>query len=161
MDCAQAAAFNRFGIASYDRTHILNLFTSYTFSLPIVNLTAAPVFTWQSGLPYQGQRNFAFPDGTQPAFFYDPRGSLRLPSTYQIDFALEATFKPMGSTSLGIIGGPIELGFKGEVFNVTNKQEVVRNNAIRLTPDANLGVPTSRTALQAPRSYRFAGIVRF
>jgi hypothetical protein len=161
IDCAQAAATNRFGLPYYDRTHVLNLFTSYTYSLPIVNITAAPAFTWFSGLPYQPQRNFVFPDGTQPTYYYAPRGSSRLPSTYQLDFALETTFKPFGNGAMSIIGGPIELGFKAEIFNVTNQQEVVRQDRIRLVPDANFGVPTSRAALQVPRAYRFTGLVRF
>ncbi|MGH9367984.1 MAG: hypothetical protein ACRD3M_09965, partial [Thermoanaerobaculia bacterium] len=161
INCNQAAETNRFGVAPYDRTHVLNLFIAYTYSLPFMNVTAAPGFSYFFGLPYQPQRLFVFPDGSQPSYFYAPRGTDRLPSTYQIDVAVETTFKPFGSGSTWLIGGPIELGFKAEIFNLTNKQETVRSNGIRLVPDANYGVPTSRTAQQAPRGYRFTGLVRF
>jgi hypothetical protein len=162
INCADALNNNRFGLPLYDRTHVVNLFSAYTYPLSFMNITAAPTFTYFSGLPYEPQRNIRTPDGsTTSTYFYEPRGSSRLPSTYQIDFALETTFKPFGNGALSLVGGPVELGFKAEIFNVTNQQEVVRQDRIRLIPDANFGVPTSRTALQAPRAFRFTGLLRF
>jgi hypothetical protein len=171
VPCSSVLDTNRFGVAPYDRTHVLNLFSAYTWSWPAVNLTAAPAFTWFSGLPYQRTRTVVVPSGaTGVNTYFDPRGSSRLPSSYQFDFALEATFKPAGSASLGLIGGPLELGVKGEVFNVTNQQEVLRSDRIELRPSEGepngaagsiFGAPTSRTALQAPRAFRFTGFIRF
>ena len=160
LPCPVAEGNNKFGIAPYDRTHVLNLFTAYTMSLPFANLTAAPSFFWESGLPYQQQRTFTTPGGTA-TYFYTRRGSSRLPSTYEIDFALEATFKPVGNSSMWLVGGPLEVGVKGEVFNVTNRQEVIDNTRIVLVPNQFFGDPTSRSALQAPRAYRVTGLLRF
>jgi hypothetical protein len=118
-----------------------------------VAITAAPSFFWQSGFPYQPQRaavNEVI--GTVGNYFFEKRGSHRLPDHYQLDFALEAVFKPWG---------PLELGVKGEVFNVTNAQKQISNVQIRLIPDANFGVPTARTAFQTPRNYRLTALVRF
>ena len=65
------------------------------------------------------------------------------------------------------ISRPFRMGSRGaleaivEVFNVTNQQKQISNTAIRLIPDANFGVPTARTAFQAPRNYRLTALVRF
>ncbi len=134
IPCTQAAGTNSYGVAPYDRTHILNAFVAYSYSLPIMNLTAAPSVVWQSGLPYQEQRSFAFPDGSRPNYLYTPRGSSRLPSYATVNFSLEATFKPFGNGSTWLIGGPIELGVKGEVFNLFNDQTVYRTDFIQLLP---------------------------
>jgi hypothetical protein len=50
---------------------------------------------------------------------------------------------------------------KAEVFNLTNQQKVVDNAKISVPPDQYYGDPTSRDALQPPRSFRFTGLVRF
>jgi len=162
LPCGQATDLNQFGIAPYDRTHVLNVLAAYTVSLPSVNLTAGPVFRWQSGLPYERQRHLGVPDGSPGNFYFiDRRGSSRLPSWYQIDFALEGTFKPFGVGPHWLVGGPIELGVKAEVFNVTNQQTIVNTRFISTLPNEFFGKPTSRDALQAPRSFRFTGLVRF
>jgi Carboxypeptidase regulatory-like domain/TonB-dependent Receptor Plug Domain len=151
IPCPQATDHNRYGYASYDRTHIVQAFTAYTLPLKWVAITAAPSAFWQSGLPYQAQRNFTIHNETD-RYFYEKRGSHRLNSYYQVDFALEAVFKPWG---------PLEIGAKGEVFNVTNQQQVIDNTRIRLIPDQFFGVPTSRASFQAPRGYRLTALVRF
>jgi hypothetical protein len=171
IPCTQATSTNSYGVAPYDRTHILNAFVAYSYSLPIVNLTAAPSVVWQSGLPYQEQRTFAQPDGSRPSYLYTPRGSSRLPSYATVNFSLEATFKPFGNGALGLIGGPIELGVKGEVFNLFNDQTVYRTDFIQLLPSAGevgggpagtiFGAPTSRSALNPPRNFRLTGLLRF
>jgi hypothetical protein len=116
-----------------------------------VAITAAPSIKYQSGLPYQAQRSFAI-NGENDIYFYEKRSSRRLPDFYRLDFALEAVFR---------LWGPIEVGVKGEVFNLTNQQPVVSTSEISLLPDRFLGAPRSRDAFQAPRSYRFTGLVRF
>ncbi|MGE5276315.1 MAG: TonB-dependent receptor [Acidobacteriota bacterium] len=170
LPCDVAVGHNTYGLAPYDRTHILNAFVAYTYSLPIMNLTAAPSVVWQSGLPYQQQRSFGFPDGSRPNYLYTPRASSRLPSYATVNFALEATFKPFGSGSMWLVGGPIEIGVKGEIFNLFNDQTVYRTDFIQLLPNAGepgggtnsiFGAPTSRSALNPPRSFRFTGLIRF
>jgi outer membrane receptor for ferrienterochelin and colicin len=146
-----ATNINQYGYAAYDRTHIVQAFTAYTLPLKWVAITAAPTFVWQSGLPYQMQRNFSI-NGETKAYFYDKRGSHRLPNSYQVDFALEAVFKPWG---------PIEIGAKGEVFNVTNQQYQLTCTGACLNPTVNFGKPTSRTNMQAPRGYRVTALARF
>jgi hypothetical protein len=103
------------------------------------------------------QRTFSI-NGENDAYFYDKRGSHRLSNNYQLDFALEAVFKPWG---------PIEIGAKGEVFNVTNQQYQLTCTGGCLNPTSptaiapTFGRPTSRSNMQAPRAYRFTGLVRF
>ncbi|HEY3170131.1 MAG TPA: carboxypeptidase regulatory-like domain-containing protein [Thermoanaerobaculia bacterium] len=153
IPCSTALDNNLYGYLPYDRTHIFQAFTAFVFPLRWVSITAAPSFLWQSGLPYQPQRAVANSRlGVVGTYLFEKRGSHRLPNAYQLDFALEAVFKPWG---------PIELGVKGEVFNVTNQQQIVSTAGLRLTPDANFGMPTSLGDFQAPRSYRFTGLVRF
>jgi hypothetical protein len=151
IPCPEATDHNRYGYAPYDRTHVLQAYTAYTLPLGWVAITAAPSAFWQSGLTYQQQRTFQI-NGENDSYFYDKRGSHRLPSHYAVNFALEAVFKPWG---------PLEIGAKGEVFNVTNQQQQISNTQIRLIPDANFGVPTARTAFQTNRSYRLTTLVRF
>ncbi|HEU5251663.1 MAG TPA: hypothetical protein VFW15_16885, partial [Thermoanaerobaculia bacterium] len=151
IPCSTAAGSNQYGYAAYDRTHIFQAFTAYTLPLKWVAITAAPTFVWQSGLPYQMQSAFRV-NGETKNYFRDKRGSHRLTNSYQLDFALEAVFKPWG---------PIEIGAKGEVFNVTNQQYQLTCTGACLNPGPNFGRPTSRANMQAPRGYRFSGLVRF
>jgi hypothetical protein len=151
VPCLDATNVNRYGYAPYDRTHQLKVFTAYTLPLRWVSITAAPSLLWESGLPYQRQRSFTI-HGETDTYFYEKRGSHRLSNHYQLDFALEAVFRPWR---------PIEVGAKGEVFNVTNQQTVVSNALISRLPDQYFGTPTSRDAFQAPRAYRITGLIRF
>jgi hypothetical protein len=158
IPCPQATNVNRYGYAAYDRTHIFQAFTAYTLPMKWVAITAAPSFYWQSGLPYQMQRNFSI-NGETDIYFYEKRGSHRLPNNYQLDFALEAVFKPWG---------PIEVGVKGEVFNVTNQQYQLTCTGSCLNPtnpatalEPTFGKPTGRGNMQAPRAYRLTALARF
>lgn len=162
LPCDVAASTNQFGLAAYDRTHVVNIFAGYTLPLSFANITAAPSFYYTFGLPFQRQRTFPVPSGARYNYFFDERGSSRLSSIYQLDFALEATFKPFGSSSpVPLVGGPIELGVKGEVFNLTNQQKTFRTDLISLLPNSAFGTPTSRNAQQAPRGYRLTALLRF
>jgi hypothetical protein len=151
IPCPEATDHNRYGYLPYDRTHQVKAFMAYTLPLSFASITAAPTLLWQSGLPYQQQRNFTI-HGDTDTYFYTKRGSSRLPNYYELDFALEAVFKPWG---------PIEIGAKGEVFNVTNQQQTIDNARITLVPNAFFGLPSSRSAQNAPRAYRFTALVRF
>ncbi|HZI67203.1 MAG TPA: TonB-dependent receptor [Thermoanaerobaculia bacterium] len=153
LPCSQALNQNQYGYLPYDRTHIFKAFTAYTLPLSWVAITAAPSFIWQSGFPYQPQRAATTAGiGTVGNYFFDKRGSSRLPNHYRLDFALETVFKPWG---------PLELGVKGEVFNLTNQQPQTSVVSIRLIPDANFGAPTARGAFQGPRNYRLTALLRF
>jgi len=161
LPCTTAEAHNQNGLSSYDRTHIVNVFAAYSMLLGPIALTASPVFNFQSGLPYQRQRSFTVPTGATALYFFDPRGSSRTPSTYDIDFSLEAVWQPVGTSAIPMVTGPLQIGVRGEIFNVTNQQKVAYNDRISLLPDQFFGAPVSRGALQFPRSYRFSTVVRF
>lgn len=150
-DCAGILSHNRNGLLSYDATHLVKVFAAYTLPLSIVNLTAAPSFTFSSGLPYQAQRTFNI-NGDTDVYSYTKKGSSRLPNWYALNFALEADFK---------VFGPLQVGVKGEVLNLTNQQPVVATGGITLLPNGNFGKPTSRNALATPRNFQFSAVVKF
>jgi len=148
-DCASILANNRRGLLSYDATHLVKIFAAYTYPFSFVSLTAAPSFTFSSGLPYQEQQNFSI-HGDTDTYYYTPKGSSRLPNWYQVNFALEADFR---------IFNPVEFGIKGAVFNLTNQQPVT--NGVNLLPNAAFGTPQSNGSLNPPRNYQFSAVVKF
>jgi|GEM_PF-634839 len=145
---------------------------AYVHSLGPVNLAAGLGGLVSSGVRYQKQRsmNVLLPGTTTNAgptqtLFYDARGSETTPSIYEIDASLEATFT---------VWKTIELGLKGEIFNVTNIQRQVTVNNTNWCDDAtqgpatscaiaraNFGTATARSAFQAPRAYRLTALMRF
>jgi hypothetical protein len=148
-DCADILSNNRRGLLSYDATHLVKVFAAYTYPFSFMSLTAAPSFTFSSGLPYQQQRNFTI-NGDTDTYYYTTKGSSRLPNWYQLNFALEADFR---------IFNPVQLGIKGEVFNLTNQQPVT--NGVSLLPNANFGQPLSSASLNPPRNYQFSAVLKF
>ncbi|HXM75697.1 MAG TPA: hypothetical protein VN971_02890, partial [Thermoanaerobaculia bacterium] len=103
--------------------------------------------------------------GPLEVYYYDARGTETTPSIYQIDTSLEVTFTIFRS---------VELGVKGEVFNITNIQRQVDANNLNWCDDATqaasstcgqaratFGTATARSAFQPPRSYRLTTLVRF
>jgi hypothetical protein len=150
-NCAELLGHNRRGLLSYDVTHLVKIFAAYTYPFSFMNLTAAPSFTFTSGLPYQQQQVFNINQDTD-VYYYTQKGSDRLPNWYQLNFALAADFK---------IFGPLELGVKGEIRNLTNQQPVLALGGNSLQPTENYGLPTSRNNLATPRNYQFSAYVRF
>ncbi len=150
-DCPDILAHNRRGLLSYDVTHLVKVFAAYTLPLSIVNITAAPSFTFTSGLPYQQQQIFNINADTD-VYYYTQKGSSRLPNWYALNFALAADFK---------VFGPLQLGIKGEVLNLTNQQEVVALGGNSLLPNANFGLPRSRNDLVQPRNFQFSAYLKF
>jgi hypothetical protein len=162
---------NKDGRAGYDQEHNLKLGGAYTRSLGPVNLTAGLGGQVVTGLPYTKARtlNVLTPGTTTNAgptvtYFYEQRGSDELPTIYQVDGSLEATFT---------VFRRLELGVKGEVFNITDQQ---RTRAVDLTtwcnntvnPSASCttardqyGKTTARGSFQPPRNYRLTALVRF
>ena len=150
-NCPDILAHNRYGTQTYDAPHLVKIYTAYTMPFSILNLTAAPSFTFSSGLPYQQQQVFNI-NGDTDVYYYTKKGSSRLPNWYSLNFALQADFK---------IFGPLEIGVKGEVVNLTNQQPVIANGGITLLPNENFGQPTGRNSLQAPRHFQASAVVRF
>jgi hypothetical protein len=170
IDCATAAATNREGLSPYDRTHVLRAYSAYHLPLKVVNVVVSPVLTVQSGDTFQRQATLTAlssagsATGNTMTYYYAAAGSDRLPTIYQIDFGTEATYPVMG----------VELGLKGEIFNVTNAQRQIQASTLGWCNDtsatasaacksarASYGLGTSRNAYQAPRAYRLTALVRF
>jgi len=126
INCGVAVANNREGYAPFDRPHVVHALTSYRVPVHVVNLTFSPALIYESGDTYQKQGTLSVlgPDGkangSTVTYFYSGAGSSRLPSIYQLDFAGEATYPIHG----------VELGLKGEVFNVTDAQKQIQANSV-------------------------------
>ncbi|MGH9364777.1 MAG: hypothetical protein ACRD1B_05870, partial [Thermoanaerobaculia bacterium] len=103
--------------------------------------------------------------GPTTTWFYEPRGSRATPTIYQIDTSLETTFT---------VWRTVELGLKGEAFNVTNQQKATNVNnttwcddtsatasASCVTARNTFGTTTSRGSYQTPRGYRLTALLRF
>ncbi len=169
IDCATATSINRSGYAPFDRPHVLRAFSAYHIPVRVVQLDIAPVLTMQSGDTFQRQATLTVLNsdgaatGNTVTYYYAPAGSDRLPTIYQLDLGSEATYPIAG----------VEVGLKGEIFNLTNTQRQIQastlgwcndatstNNACRAAR-ASYGLGTSRNAFQAPRSYRVTALVRF
>ncbi|HEY8130526.1 MAG TPA: carboxypeptidase regulatory-like domain-containing protein [Thermoanaerobaculia bacterium] len=169
IDCAVAASANRQGYAPYDRPHVLRAYSAYHIPVRMIQLDIAPVLVVQSGDTYQRQatltaiNSVGVATGNNVTYYYERAGSDRLPTMYQLDFGSEATYPFSG----------VEVGLKGEVFNVTNTQRQIQASTLGWCNDANstssacrtarasYGLGTSRNAYQAPRSYRLTALVRF
>ncbi|HKB81379.1 MAG TPA: TonB-dependent receptor [Thermoanaerobaculia bacterium] len=166
IDCGVAASTNREGDAPYDRTHVLRAYTAYHLPVKSLSVTLSPVVTFESGDTYQRQAILTvisspgIPTGSTVTYNYDPAGTDRLPSTYQIDFAAQA-IRPVGH---------VEVGLKGEIFNITNVQRQIQastttwcnaGGAVCQDVRAAYGAGTSRNAYQAPRAFRLTALVRF
>jgi outer membrane receptor protein involved in Fe transport len=165
MPCSQVIA-SQAGLATYDVPHVLNAIGTYGWKLGPVNLTYGAVGKWQSGLPYSKVRTMTVlrngkTTSNTETYYYEGRGSDRLPSNWTVDNSLEGTFRVMGRT---------ELGLKAEVFNITNNEEAISTantnwcNAQTTgcaTTRTNFGAQTARSHYQTPRSYRFTALLRF
>jgi hypothetical protein len=163
---------NKYGEPIDSINHSVKLFGAYTRSLGPVNLALGLGGLFSTGIHYQQQRsvNVLIPgtttnSGAAETYYYEPRGNETTPSIYQIDASLEATFTVFRS---------IELGVKGEVFNVTDIQRQTNVNNLTWCGDATaaptstcgiaratFGAATARNAYQAPRAYRLTTLVRF
>ena len=169
IDCAVAASTNREGYSPFDRTHVLRAYSAYHLPVKIVQVVLSPVLTVQSGDTFQRQATLTalsadgFATGNTVSYYYDRAGSDRLPTIYQLDFGSEATYPFAG----------MEVGLKGEVFNVTNTQRQIQASTFGWCNDTNApsaacksarssyGLGTSRNAYQAPRAYRLTALLRF
>jgi Carboxypeptidase regulatory-like domain/TonB-dependent Receptor Plug Domain len=169
INCGLAAANNKQGFAPYDRPHVVRAYTAYHVPLRLFQVNLSPVLTVQSGDTFQKQgtltvlNNAGVSTGNTITYYYAQAGSDRVPTIYQLDFAAEATYPVHG----------VEMGFKGEIFNLTDQQRQIQASTLGWCGDAastnktcqaaraSYGLGTSRNAYQVPRSYRITALVRF
>ena len=163
---------NKYGEPTLSVNNSAKFGGAYTRSLGPVNLALGLGGLVSSGVHYQKQRtvNVLIPGTTRNGgpteiYYYDPRGTETTPSIYQIDTSLEATFTVFKT---------LELGVKGEIFNVTNIQRQVTVDNLNWCDDttaapgsacaisrATFGTGTRRASFQVPRAYRLTTLVRF
>ncbi len=171
---------NKYGEPALSINNSLKVAGAYAQSVGPVNLALGLGGIVSSGIHYQEQRtvNVMKPGctpksnldnscdgGPTEVYYYDPRGNETTPSIYEIDTSLEATFTVWRS---------VELGLKGEIFNVTDIQRPVTANNLNWCGDttqpansacsvarATFGTATARNSFQAPRTYRLTALVRF
>jgi hypothetical protein len=139
---------NKYGLASYDRTHDVKGFGAYTFPLGRVTLTPGLTLGWRSGQTYQRQvsRNVA---GTTYTQFNNPRGTDRFPSQFYSNFAFQADFRVFSEVAAGL---------KLDVFNLTNTQTKISGSA---TDNVNYGKATSSANYAAPRTLQLTALITF
>jgi hypothetical protein len=165
------------GLATFDSTHFVNMLGTYSFSLGPANFTAGAGGRYRSGYPFSKGITATVIDptgalGSTYTYFYEGQGSDRLPSVWTLDNSLEVTF--------GVFRG-MEVGIKGEVFNITNRQAQINTSTTAWTNNCisnagsctaaqitaansartNFGRATARTHYQDPRSYRVTALFRF
>jgi hypothetical protein len=161
---------NKNGTAANDRPHNLKLNGAYSRSFGRTNLTVGAVFDGVSKVLFTRQRNLNVllpgtltPSGFTATYFYEERGSNRLAGlNWTMDGSFELTWKLPKDT---------QFGFRGEAFNLTNRQtQTAVNseqwcnsaaNATCTTSINNFGLATARGSFQTPRTFRLTGIFRF
>lgn len=160
------------GRAAYDQAHNLKFGGAYVRSLGPVNLALGLGGQLATGITFTKNRslNVLIPGTTTNAgptatYFYEQRGSDVVPTNYSVDASLEATFTAWRT---------LEIGMKGEAFNITDQQKAraVNNTtfcgdtAQAATSSCGLsrtiyGTATARGSFQPPRSYRLTALMRF
>jgi hypothetical protein len=163
---------NKTGLASYDRPHNVKFGGAYTQPIGPVNIVLGLAGQWISGINYTAQRslNVLLPgttsnSGATATYFYDERGADELDPVWSLDTSLELTFR---------LFNLVEMGVKGEVFNVTDEQEQINvnnltwcDNTAANAPQACVnnrnvfGTATARGSFQTPRTFRATALVRF
>src|SRR5207248_437881 len=117
-------------------------YSAYHIPVRFIQLEVAPVLTVQSGDTFQRQAtltalNFdGVATGNTVTYYYAPAGSDRLPTIYQLDFGSEATY-PIGM---------VEVGLKGEIFNITNTQRQIQASTLGWCNDASSTSAACKTA---------------
>jgi outer membrane receptor protein involved in Fe transport len=166
---------NKFGRPTYDRPHNFKLAGAYLRPVGPVNLTFGAITELLSKFRYQKERtlNVLTPgtltnQGSTATYYYNERGSDPVDGMeWFMDTSVEATWR-MFSTH--------NVGFKAEIFNITDRQEKLRANnvtwcdgssaACQTNRDQYLAA-TTRTAFRGgvagttPRAFRFTLLYRF
>lgn len=172
IPCSEVVSSARLsGNPGYDRPHHFKVLGGYSRPLGPVNLAIGLGGEYISGLKFSKTRavNVLLPGTTTNAgptltYFYEGIGQDQLDAIHSIDTSLEVTI-PLFKL--------VELGVKGEAFNVTDQQEQTSvNNTVFCgqtsgassactTARTNFGKATARGSFQAPRSYRLTALLRF
>jgi hypothetical protein len=167
---------NQFGSPGNDRPHAVKASGAYTRPIGPVNLTAGALLDVTSATVYAKSRamNVLLPGtltaaGPTETYFYEPRGAERIPGPlWTLDTALEVTFRKFRAMQ-----HVFELGVKGEVFNVSDRQEknavnnttwcdnTVNPSASCQTARTTFGTATARGSFQAPQNFRVTALFRF
>lgn len=173
ISCAEVQDGSRKnGLAAYDRPHDLKAQGSYVFSFGPVRFTTGLAGEYISGITYTKNItvNVLIPgtttnSGQTATYFYEDRGSDRLPSTYFLDGSLEATWRFWRTA---------EFGIKGEIFNLTDHQDKTNVNLTTYCADtaqaanstcsvnrSRYGLATARGSFRGPRTFRVTTLIRF
>jgi hypothetical protein len=154
------------GNPTWDVPHVVNVLAAYSRPVGPVNLSVGTSGIWSSGNAYSKTRTARVytpgtedPSGQTITYYYEGPGSERLPDWWALNLATEVTFDLLNS---------VELGIKGEIFNLTDNQDqvVVSNTTWTNDPDGQAtrdahGLGTARGAYQLPRNYRVTALIRF
>jgi carboxypeptidase family protein/TonB-dependent receptor-like protein len=171
IPCSQAISTLN-GRPNFDVPHVANLLSTYGMNLGRVNLTFGGAGSYRSGYAYSkttsvrpiNPNNTAqFIGSSSYTYYFEGLGSERLPSVWSVDGSVEATFG---------VWHNVEVGVKGEVFNLLNRQEQIdttltawcnesNTSAACATNRARHGLATGTTQFQSPRSFRFTTLLRF
>jgi outer membrane receptor for ferrienterochelin and colicin len=167
---------NKIGAPTYDRPHNFKLAAAYVRPVGPVNLTFGALTEALSKFRYEKQRtlNVLLPgtttnSGQTATYFYNERGEDPVEGMeWYLDTSVEGTWRVYNTA---------QMGFRAEIFNITNRQEQLRSNNVVFcgsqagtgcsTAIANYGKATSRGSFRGglvgttPRQYRFSAIFRF
>ena len=171
IPCAEVQnSDNKYGHPIYDRPHNFKLNGAYVRPVGPINLSVGGLAEAISKRRYEKVRsvNVLLPgtllnQGSTATYFYNERGSDPVDGLeWYVDGSLEVTWRGPART---------QVGFKGEAFNVTNREEkIISNNtafcgtsatAACATAVDNYGKATARGSFQTPRRYRVSAIFRF
>jgi Carboxypeptidase regulatory-like domain/TonB-dependent Receptor Plug Domain len=171
IPCAEVQnGANKYGRPIYDRPHNMKLNGAYVRTFGKFNLAAGALFESASKRRYEKVRpvNVLTPGtlnnfGPTATYFYNERGSDPVPGLqWTLDNSVEVTWQGPQRT---------QVGFKGEVFNVTNQEaKIISNNTAFCGTTANAGCATAvanygkagaRGSFQTPRTFRMSAIFRF
>jgi hypothetical protein len=168
IPCREAQT-NLQGTPLYDRPHAIKFNGAFVQRIGSVNLTTGVVGHLASKTTYSKTRtlnvlqpNSMIPSGQTLTYFYDPRGSDRVPglaSTF--DVSVEGVAR-MGRS---------QAGMKLDIFNVLSSEAKINVNntawcnstvdpACHVLVD-NYGLATSRGSFQTPRTIRLTFLVRW
>jgi hypothetical protein len=150
VPASQITEGNRYGLASYDRTHDIKAFGAYVFNAGRFTVTPASTVGWRSGFPYQRQVSGWSIAGNSYTQYSSPRGSDRFPSQFYWDFGLGVDIR---------LFSEVNVGLRADIYNVTDAQTKLSGG---LTDNANYGKATSTVSNYAtPRRFLYQVILTF
>lgn len=161
---------NKNGRPIYDRPHNFKFYGGYVRPIGRFTLSLGALGEALSKRRYEKVRamNVLLPGtltnaGPTATYFYNERGSDPVSGLqWFVDNSIELTWRGPSTSQVGI---------KGEIFNVTNREDKIANNntawcgstanAACQTAVDSFGKATARGSFQTPRQYRISMIFRF